>query len=504
MLCKSQVCLAVAALVVLALVFALGLLTRIQDNDVYVPIVVEGPTRFGVPVKDQFIDPKGKPIPCFYINLDRSNDRRALFTQRIKDVNLECTRVPGVDGKDASALRIVTRNDFAKSMSPAEIGCAASHLKTIKQASDLGLDYACIFEDDTVFDFTEFWPPNVITNLLTDIPDYTGIVQLYWSRKRNDYTPHVVPMQVRRGKDSRMSSAYIVTRRGMSDVLKVASTKDNTFNIVKLYDHQKEGVADKYIYDLTRTCTSGLPLLCVDISDLPSTIESVPQVNTKHPSYRDVTRAKQVYRATTIRYKPYLSKKVYRLGDAVRGIWEAQRTKEYHKELYPNSLAALYFAKTNAYNQFEILTEATREFQQTHECPIPKTNEIVLHLRVGDVLEMSPYSVDHHLAVNVRFLNGEYYVKNLSYLDEQFSTFQRGMHVTILCGTHTRDLGMTKTNEYVTKVKAHLDSKGFTTSVRTMHGPDEDFVYAVFAKNIVTTGGGFSLLIKNVHAILNT
>ena len=500
---KSQVCSAVAALVVLALVFLLlGLLTQSQYTDPCIPVIVEGPTWFGVPLKEQFIDPGGKPIRCFYINLDRSSDRRALFTKRANEVNLECTRVPGVDGKIVGALDVVTRNDFAKSMSPAEVGCVASHLKTIKQAFDLGLDYVCIFEDDTTFEFVDFWPPNVITNLLTDIPDYTGIVQLYWSRSRNDYTTYVVPMQVRRGKDSRMSSAYIVTRRGMSDVLKVASNKAS-FEIVKRYDHQTEGVADKYIYDLTRTCTSGLPLLCVDTSDLPSTIEAVPRVNTKHPSYRDVVRAKQIYQSTTIRYKPYLANKLYRLGDAVRGFWEAQWTKDYHKELYPNSLTSLYFSKTNAYNKFDILAEAVREFQQTHECLIPKTNEIVLHLRVGDVLEMSPHSVDHHLAENVRFWNGQYYVKNLAYLDDQFSEFQQGMHVTILCGTPMRDLGMTKTNEYVAKVKAHLEGKGFTTCLRTTHGPDEDFVYAVFAKNIVTTGGGFSLLIKNVHTILH-
>jgi hypothetical protein len=496
MLQKSQVCSAVAALVVLVLVFVLlGLLTQSQYTDPCIPVIVEGPTRFGVPLKEQFIDPWGKPIRCFYINLDRSSDRRALFTKRAYDVNLECTRVTGVDGKVVGALNVVARNDFAKSMAPTEVGCVASHLKTIKQAFDLGLDYACIFEDDTTFEFVDFWPPNVITNLLTDIPDYTGIVQLYWSRSRNDYMTYVVPTQVRRGKDSLMSSAYIVTRRGMLDVLKVASNKEN-FEIVKRYDHQKEGVADKYIYDLTRTCTSGLPLLCVDTSDLVST-------NTTHPSYRDVVRAKQIYQSKTIRYKPYVEKKPYRLGDAVRGIWEAQKTKEYHNELYPNSLVSLYFSKTNTYNKFDILAEAVREFQQTHECLIPNANETVLHLRVGDVLEMSPHSVDHHLSENARYFNGESYVKNLAYFNDQFSKFRRGMHVTILCGTHRRDLGMKKTNEYVAKVKAHLESKGFTTCIRTTHGPDEDFVYAVFAENIVTTGGGFSLLIKNVHAILH-
>ena len=495
---KANIAVIVAALLVLLAV----LLLIYNDTNAFVTPIVRTsavlPTPTNIALTDQLVDPTGKAIPCFYINLDRSTDRRERFTQRAKVHNLECTRIPGVDGKDPEAVKIITRNDFAKTMSPSEVGCTASHLKTIRKAFELNLDYALVLEDDTTFDFVSYWPKDVIPNLLKDIPSYVGFVQLFWTINRKDYATFVVPTHVAQGEDSRMTSAYIVTRRGMKDVLKHALNKDGTFKIVKTFSHQREGVADKYIYDLSRLCTCGLPLLSVDIWELPSTIQTKPLMNTKHPSFTEVTKAKRVYATKQVVYKSYWPGRVYRLGDAIKGYPDAR----YHTQMFPNSIAAKYFEKTKHYNKFDVLAQVVTDFRMLHECAIPHPNDIVLHLRVGDVLELSPYSVVQHLEKSMPYINDVHYIKPFSYFEDEFAKFDQGSKVIIMTGTHTGYLGMVKSDDYTIKIKAFLADKGFDVSLRTGFGPDEDFVFASFSKHLVTTGGGFSYLIQQVQALL--
>ena len=498
---------AVVAVLVLVLIFLL----IFKDGETKIPIrpkkVVDTPrvilpVKHNIALQKQLVDPAGKHIPCFYINLDRSTDRRDLFTQRARVHNLECTRIPGVDGKDAIALEIITRNDFEKSMSPAEVGCTASHLKCIKHAYDLHLDYALVLEDDTTFDFVDYWPSGVIKQLLTDVPKYVGVIQLFWTQYKRKYTNFVAPTHVARGVDSRMTSAYIVTKRGMEDILSVADNKNGTFSIKKAHKHQKEGVADKYLYDLTRMCTSGLPLFCVDIDDLPSTIEENTLMNVNHPSYRDVTEAKRIYASVSVEYKHYWPDKAYRLGDTVLGAFSPEKDKADHLEMYPNSLTSLYFSKTNKFGDLYVLAQVTKDFQKMHDVQIPSDDDIVLHLRLGDVIERSSYSVDEHMYAKYSDLEQGYYVKPLTYFDEAFKRFEPGMRVVVMYGTPFPELGLSKSKEYVAKIVEYLTGKGYEIRVRVSEGADEDFVFGAFAKRIVTTGGGYSNLISKVNKLL--
>jgi hypothetical protein len=496
---KANIAVTVAALLVLLAV----LLLIYNDTNAFVKPTARTsavlPTPTNIALTDQLVDPTGKAIPCVYINLDRSTDRRERFTQRAKVHNLECTRIPGVDGKDPEAVKIITRNDFAKTMSPSEVGCTASHLKTIKHAFELNLDYALVLEDDTTFDFVNYWPKDVIKNLLTDIPEYVGVVQLFWTQHRRKYARFVAPTHVARGVDSRMASAYIVTKRGMTDILSVADNKDGTFGIVKQYDHQKEGVADKYIYDLTRLCTSGLPLLCVDINDLPSTIENIAYMGAKHPSYRDVADANQAYAKLTIEYKQYWPGTAYRMGDTVLGSFKPDLDKAYHLDMYPNSLTALYFDKTDKLKDLDVLTQCTKAFRDMHNIPIPRDTDVVLHLRLGDVIERSEYSVEEHLLRECPSLGNYFYVKPYSYFDEEFRSIDTTNQIIIMYGSAFPEFGFAKSEAYVKRITQYLGQKGYKTFVRKGKGADDDFVFGAHANRIVTTGGGYSKLLSEVQ-----
>ncbi len=438
---------------------------------------------------DQLIDPSGKPIPCFYINRDNTTAKNDTFLQKAKDHNLECVRIPGIDRQDAGNRESIEQNGFAIRT---YAGCTASHLKAVKHAFDLDLDYALVLEDDATFELVDSWPNNVITNLLKDTPEYVGVVQLFWEQRERKYASFVVPTHVARGTGSCNTSAYIVTKRGMNDILSTADNKHETSGVDTVYDHPKESVANTH-FDLTRLCTSGLPLFCVDIG------ASLNAKRTNILLYNDVSSIKRIYNDIKIVYKHHWPDKGYRVGDAVMGKYNPQYDKWYHIDMYPNSLAALYFTKTGNFNDLDVLTQVVKEFQEMHRMQIPLDNDIVLHLRLGDIIESSKYSVDEHLCNEYPSLGDRFYVKPLSYFIKAFESFNPGMRVVIMYGSHLPELGFSKSDEYVNKIMEHLRGRGFIPHVRFGKGADEDFVFGAFAQQLVTTVGGYSELLSEVN-----
>lgn len=440
---------------------------------------------------DQLIDPSGKPIQCVYINRDNATDHNDTFIRRAKDRNLECVRILGFDCQDASNRERMKQSDFA--ISTSDVGCTASHLKAIKYAFDLDLDYALVLEDDATFELVDSWPNNVITNLLKDTPEYVGVVQLFWEQRERKYASFVVPTHVARGTGSCNTSAYIVTKRGMNDILGIVDNKLGIFSFDNVGDNQSKSVASTHIFYLTQVCTSGLPLFCVDVEISPNAKRTNILLS------NNVSSVKRIYYSKQIVYKHHWPDKGYRVGDAVMGKYKPQYDKMYHVDMYPNSLAALYFKQTDHFNDLDVLTQVVKEFQRMHCMQIPLDNDIVLHLRLGDIIESSKYSVDEHLSNTYPSLGDCFYVKPLSYFEKAFENFNPGMRVVIMYGSHLPELGFSKSKEYVNKVMVHLKGRGFIPHVRFGKGADEDFVFGAFAKQLVTTVGGYSELLSEVN-----
>lgn len=96
----------------------------------------------------------------FFINLDRSPQRRALITARLEELGLEFTRMSAVDGKTLSkeycdSLQYPiddpeVRARYTRQLTPAEIGCFLSHRKCWEALLASDENYAAIIEDDLV------------------------------------------------------------------------------------------------------------------------------------------------------------------------------------------------------------------------------------------------------------------------------------------------------------------------------------------------------------------
>ena len=95
---------------------------------------------------------------------------------------------------------------------------------------------------------------------------------------------------------------------------------------------------------------------------------------------------------------------MYRLGDMVAskyhlGPGTEQRDDDegeaLHLRDYPNTIASHYMRMTRKGFDYEILDKIVKAYPLNQ---IPKKDELVVHLRIGDVLEYDEHSVDEFLA----------------------------------------------------------------------------------------------------------
>lgn len=151
---------------------------------------------------------------CYYINLDRSKDRREAMEKKFSNLK----RIEGVDGK-----KLNVPNEILKKckMNLGEIGCLQSHLKAIKTAYDNGDEEALIMEDDIMIDFINKWEKN-IEEIVRDKPNDAECIILHCSSKKHilkmlemncDYSPWI------KGRYS--TGCYYITRKGMEKIIKL-------------------------------------------------------------------------------------------------------------------------------------------------------------------------------------------------------------------------------------------------------------------------------------------
>ena len=92
-------------------------------------------------------------IPVYFINLDRSPDRRAEMSQRLSALGIAFERVPAIDGRSLSSSAVdAVRIDTPgwKPLSAGEIGCFLSHRECWRRIAQGDEAYGCVFEDDVL------------------------------------------------------------------------------------------------------------------------------------------------------------------------------------------------------------------------------------------------------------------------------------------------------------------------------------------------------------------
>ena len=221
-------------------------------------------------------------IPIYYINLDRSIDRKNNVEYQFKKFKIKnYTRVSGIDGKNIKnnfkdiVQGISFINNYKDGLLNSEIGCILSHIKAIEQAYNGNCEEVLILEDDVSLDLMYFWNKN-LSDTIKDAPNDWEIIQLYTNfctdlTSKNKFSLYKYTDE----NKCSCSVAYLINKKGMKNILNTVKDKYNNI-VLGTYINNKlypvKGHADIFLYFIAKTYYTNIPLFYPNILNLKSTI----------------------------------------------------------------------------------------------------------------------------------------------------------------------------------------------------------------------------------------
>jgi len=184
-------------------------------------------------------------FPKYYINLDRSEDRRKNMEKEIKEYGLKnIKRVSAFDGRKLENRRegIIDgyeyKNISDKKCMKSEIAVTMSHIKAIQQACEDGRKMALIMEDDTEMTLVPHWG-KYLNEITEEIPEECDILLMAIPNKEK---PNNIKVISEKEKNlGRNGVAYIITKRGMKTIAKFLN--NNVFD----FHNYKEVLWDNHM-----------------------------------------------------------------------------------------------------------------------------------------------------------------------------------------------------------------------------------------------------------------
>ena len=181
----------------------------------------------------------------------------------------------------------------------------------------------------------------------------------------------------------------------------------------------------------------------------------------------------------------------YRLGDVYHQS-DTLENLDYHKQKYPNSIAALILNTTpyKSKNE-ELLLKIVSEKRKELNLQLTTDTDLVLHIRVGDVVCLYDKKNNWYSKID----NHEWWARVLEYI--RLNNIKR---VYIVAGTHYKEC-LKESKDYLKNREDFLTKNIPELKViyRLGKPPDYDFIFFLDAKHFISTGGGFGRIIYNIN-----
>ena len=215
----------------------------------------------------------------YWINLDRSNDRKVNMEKLLKDnafSGIPNKRISAVDGNNEKYVydQFKVYNYNAKTK---EYACTLSHLNAIKQFNESKYDVALILEDDCTLELKKYWKKSV-KDIIQNAPSDWEIIMLnYIILPGNDH-PFLIWNHDSDYTEVLPSSclSYIINKKGSNKIIKI---ENNKYILSDNIHH----VADSYIYKSAKTYCYKYPMFIY-----PKDNES--NINEDHNSINEYAR----------------------------------------------------------------------------------------------------------------------------------------------------------------------------------------------------------------------
>jgi GR25 family glycosyltransferase involved in LPS biosynthesis len=182
----------------------------------------------------------------YYINLDRSLDRRKFMEDQFKSNSIFFKRISAVDGKD---IKIKYRNKCTKKISHSELGCTLSHIKAIQTAYNDNCNIAVICEDDINFSLIKKWNEK-LSDIVNMVKDDWHIIKLHENNDRFIILKNEPPSLKNIHQKSSSTGLYLINRKSMEYMINRYVKND------KIILKGKFGQADKLLYNPSSKITS--------------------------------------------------------------------------------------------------------------------------------------------------------------------------------------------------------------------------------------------------------
>ena len=175
-----------------------------------------------------------------------------------------------------------------------------------------------------------------------------------------------------------------------------------------------------------------------------------------------------------------------------------------HARDFPGTLAANLVQQTDhtmsSAEVFAVLLRLVDHlWQRNYGPPRPKSEYLLVPLRISDVIEEETHSLEEIMRGQgeVKFMEKRY-VRKLAYFSTLNFSQLEAKRAVILAGSHLPYASFNRSCVYVNEVRKLLETGGLDVELRCGHDVDDDVVVAARAKWITTPGGGFAHLLKNV------
>lgn len=189
----------------------------------------------------------------------------------------------------------------------------------------------------------------------------------------------------------------------------------------------------------------------------------------------------------------------YRMGDYLAGQWKSYDMKGEGMRIvtkFPNSICAKYYKKTKnlpnhqKWGNSRIISEIVNDYIDK-----PFENDIVVHLRIGDVLKIKDGKIIY--LKHKGFANGHYGI-DLQQL-QQFCLKNKNKfdNFIFVYGIHNNS-NQEPSKMYLNELRQYMNKNNIKFEERHHDNPDIDFAYMCKSKHFLPSGSNFSKQIQKV------
>lgn len=190
----------------------------------------------------------------------------------------------------------------------------------------------------------------------------------------------------------------------------------------------------------------------------------------------------------------------YRMGDYLAGQWKSYDIKGGGMRIvskFPNSICAKYYEKTKTlpdeqkWGNVVIYNEIVDEYKGD----IPKNTDLVVHLRIGDVLKIKDGKIDY--LKHKGFANGHYGTDLFKLKKFILKNKRKFSKIVFVYGIHTYT-DQAASELYLKQLREFMNKNNLNFEERHKYNPDHDFAYMCKSKHFLPSNSKFSKQIEKV------